>query len=96
MRPRSLWASARTGTLVLVGAFGLLGIGCAAPDSGETGETILRGGWLFDEVSDTLKPNTGILVRDGRFKLRLQDLQRDLALVLQVLGQVDARHAPFT
>ena len=72
MRPRSLWASAWTGTLVLVGAFGLLGIGYAAPDSGET---ILRGGWLFDGVSDTLKPNTGILVRDGRFKLRLKELR---------------------
>ena len=67
MRPRSLAAIFRTGPLVLAGAFGLLGIGCAAPDPGEPGETILRGGRLFDGVSDTLKPNTGIVVRGGRF-----------------------------
>ena len=32
MRPRSLAATLRTGPLVLAGAFGLLGIACAAPD----------------------------------------------------------------
>lgn len=27
---------------------------------------LLRGGWVFDGVSDTRRPNSGILIRDGR------------------------------
>ena len=32
-----------------------------------SGETIIRGGWLFDGVSDTRRRNTGIVIRDGVF-----------------------------
>ena len=28
---------------------------------------IIRGGWLFDGISDTRRKNTGIVIRDGRF-----------------------------
>ena len=30
-------------------------------------EIIVRGGWLFDGVSDTRRQNTGIVIRDGEF-----------------------------
>ena len=33
---------------------------------------------------------------DHRSQLRLQDLQRDFALVLHVLGEIDRRHTTFT
>jgi len=35
--------------------------------SASGGESLLiRGGWLFDGVSDTRRPNTGIVIQDGR------------------------------
>jgi imidazolonepropionase-like amidohydrolase len=30
-------------------------------------ELVITGGWLFDGTSDERKPNTGIVIRDGRF-----------------------------
>ena len=30
-------------------------------------QTVIRGGWLFDGISDTLRRNTGIVIRDGVF-----------------------------
>ena len=32
-----------------------------------TEDVIIRGGWLFDGVSDSRRQNTGIVIRDGRF-----------------------------
>ena len=29
------------------------------------GDTVIRGGWLFDAVGDQVVPNTGLIVRDG-------------------------------
>jgi len=29
-------------------------------------ELVIRGGWLFDSVSDTRRPNTGIVIRNGK------------------------------
>ncbi len=31
----------------------------------ESGQLVLRGGWVFDGVSDERRPNQGILIRDG-------------------------------
>ena len=33
---------------------------------GQQGQLVIRGGWLFDSVSDERRPNTGIVIRDGR------------------------------
>src|SRR4051812_14808742 len=33
----------------------------------QTGDIIITGGQLFDSISDTLRPNTGIIVRRGIF-----------------------------
>jgi imidazolonepropionase-like amidohydrolase len=32
----------------------------------ETGSLVIRGGWLFDGVSDTRRRNSGILIREGK------------------------------
>ncbi len=31
----------------------------------EDGELIIRGGWLFDAVAESRRPNTGIVIRSG-------------------------------
>lgn len=33
---------------------------------GQEGDLVVRGGWLFDGVSDERRPNTGVVIRDGR------------------------------
>jgi imidazolonepropionase-like amidohydrolase len=33
---------------------------------GQQGQLIIRGGWLFDSVSDERRPNTGIVIQNGR------------------------------
>ena len=44
-----------------------------------SGTTVIRGGWLFDGVSDTRRRNTGIVIRDGVFAEIDADLgDRDL------------------
>ena len=30
-------------------------------------ELVITGGWLFDGISEGRKPNTGIVIRDGKF-----------------------------
>jgi hypothetical protein len=32
----------------------------------QEGQLVIRGGWLFDSVSDERRPNTGIVIRDGK------------------------------
>ena len=38
----------------------------AQPSEPEAGELIIRGGWLFDGVSDTRRRNSGIVIRNGK------------------------------
>ncbi len=33
---------------------------------GQEGQLVIRGGWLFDSVSDERRPNTGIVIQDGK------------------------------
>ena len=46
----------------------------------QEGQLVIRGGWLFDSVSDERRPNTGIVIRDGR----IVDVDADVEQ--QVLG----------
>ena len=48
------------------------------------------------EVRSRLDLGQEPLGTDDRREFRLQDLQRDLALVLDVVRQVDRRHAALT
>jgi imidazolonepropionase-like amidohydrolase len=33
---------------------------------GQEGQLVIRGGWLFDSVSDERRPNSGIVIQDGK------------------------------
>jgi len=50
---------------------------------GQEGQLVIRGGWLFDGVSDERRPNSGIVIRDGRI------VAVDADLGQQVLGAAD-------
>ncbi len=47
---------------------------------GQEGHWVLRGGWLFDSVSDERRRNTGIVIRDGEI------VEVDAALELPETG----------
>ena len=48
-------------------------------------EIIVRGGWLFDGVSDTRRQNTGIVIRDGIFAEVDADLQEQVLAAANVI-----------
>ena len=48
-------------------------------------EIIVRGGWLFDGVSDTRRQNTGIVIRDGKFAEVDADLQEQVLAAANVI-----------
>jgi imidazolonepropionase-like amidohydrolase len=52
-------------------------------------EIIVRGGWLFDGVSDTRRQNTGIVIRDGKFAEIDADLQEQVLAAAQVIDLTD-------
>jgi len=52
-------------------------------------EIIVRGGWLFDGVSDTRRRNTGIVIRDGKFAAVDADLQEQVLATANVIDLDD-------
>jgi hypothetical protein len=46
--------------------------------AGQEGQLVIRGGWLFDSVSDERRPNTGIVIQAGKF------VEVDAAVQLQI------------
>ena len=53
-------------------------------------EIIVRGGWLFDGVSDTRRQNTGIVIRDGKFAEVDANLQEQVLGAANVIDLTDA------
>ncbi len=53
-------------------------------------EVIVRGGWLFDGISDTRRQNTGIVIRDGKFAEIDADLQEQVLAGANVIDLTDA------
>ena len=53
-------------------------------------EIIVRGGWLFDGVSDTRRQNTGIVIRDGKIAEVDADLQEQVLGAANVIDLTDA------
>jgi len=53
-------------------------------------DVIVRGGWLFDGVSDTRRQNTGIVIRDGKFAEIDADLQEQVLAAAQVIDLTNA------
>jgi imidazolonepropionase-like amidohydrolase len=56
----------------------------------EPGEIIVRGGWLFDGVSDTRRRNSGIVIRDGVFVEVDADLEDRIASAENVIDLADS------
>jgi imidazolonepropionase-like amidohydrolase len=46
---------------------------------------IIRGGWLFDSVSDERRPNTGIIIRDGKIVEVDADIQQQILNTANVI-----------
>jgi imidazolonepropionase-like amidohydrolase len=53
-------------------------------------EVIVRGGWLFDGVSDTRRPNSGIVIRGGKIVEVDAELQQDILSAAKVIDLSDA------
>lgn len=53
-------------------------------------EVIVRGGWLFDGISDTRRQNTGLVIRDGKFAEIDADLQEQVLAGANVIDLTDA------
>ena len=52
---------------------------------GQEGQLVIRGGWLFDSISDDRRPNTGIVIRDGRIVEVDADLQQQVLSTANVI-----------
>ena len=52
---------------------------------GQEGQLLIRGGWLFDSVSDERRPNTGIVIQDGKIVEVDADLQQQVLSTANVI-----------
>jgi imidazolonepropionase-like amidohydrolase len=53
-------------------------------------QIIVRGGWLFDGISDTRRRNTGIVIRDGIFAEVNADLEDSVLTAADVIDLTDS------
>ena len=51
----------------------------------QEGQLLIRGGWLFDSVSDDRRPNTGIVIQDGKIVQVDADSQQQAMLAANVI-----------
>jgi imidazolonepropionase-like amidohydrolase len=76
-------------TLALVGKMTLLllvaQLAPAQWTEGQEGQLVIRGGWLFDSVSDQRRPNTGIVIRDGVILEVDADIQQQVLSTAHVI-----------
>jgi imidazolonepropionase-like amidohydrolase len=56
----------------------------------QDGILIIRGGWLFDGVSDTRRPNSGIIIRNGEIAEVDADLQQPILATADVMDLQDS------
>jgi imidazolonepropionase-like amidohydrolase len=56
----------------------------------QDGVLIIRGGWLFDGVSDTRRPNSGIIIRNGKIAEVDADLQQQILTTADVMDLQDS------
>ncbi len=52
---------------------------------GQEGQLLIRGGWLFDSVSDERRPNTGILIQGGKIVEVDADAQHQVPSAAEVI-----------
>jgi N-acyl-D-aspartate/D-glutamate deacylase len=76
-------------TLTLVGKMILLllvaQLAPAQWTEGQEGQLVIRGGWLFDSVSDERRLNTGIVIRDGVILEVDADIQQQVLSTAHVM-----------
>jgi len=51
----------------------------------QEGQLVIRGGWLFDSVSDERRPNTGIIIQDGKIVEVDADAQQQVLKAANVI-----------
>jgi imidazolonepropionase-like amidohydrolase len=75
--------------LKLVGSMVLLllapNVSLAQWTEGRQGRLVIRGGWLFDSVSDELRRNTGIVIQNGRIMEVDADVQQQVSSTAHVV-----------
>jgi imidazolonepropionase-like amidohydrolase len=52
---------------------------------GQEGQLVIRGGWLFDSVSDERRPNTGIVIQNGKIVEVDADVQQQILSTANVI-----------
>ncbi len=79
--------TALNGRIIMTAVFALSVAASASAQWSEPAadEIIVRGGWLFDGVSDTRRQNTGIVIRDGKFAEVDADLQEQVLAAANVI-----------
>jgi len=55
----------------------------------QEGQLLIRGGWLFDSVSDERRPNSGIVIRNGRIVEVDADLQQSAESSVSIIDLTD-------
>jgi len=71
-------------------SLGLISVAAAQWSEPSPDEVIVRGGWLFDGISDSRRQNTGIVIRDGKFAAIDADLQDQVLAAANVIDLTDA------
>ena len=56
---------------------------------GQDGRLVIRGGWLFDSVSDERRRNTGIVIGDGRIVAVDADVEQQVLTMAHVIDLAD-------
>ncbi len=56
----------------------------------QEGQLVIRGGWLFDSVSDERRPNTGIVIRDGKIVEVDADVQQQVLSTANVIDLAES------
>jgi len=54
------------------------------------GALIIRGGWLFDGISDTRRRNSGIIIRNGKISVVDADVQQQILTSADVIDLQDS------
>ena len=55
----------------------------------QEGQLVIRGGWLFDSVTDERRPNTGLVIRDGRIVDVDADVEQEVLSTANVVELAD-------
>jgi len=82
-----------TGKSLITTALGLLSVSTAVHaqwTEASSDPIVVRGGWLFDGVSDTRRRNTGIVIRDGIFAEIDAELEESILSAATVIDLTDS------